>query len=135
MALRRPVRFGGPRRAAQPGVAPLTVSGPPPHNRCDTAAALVPPNSWFVEADDHTAEIRVHGGEDGCGTEIRTTPYFEASTADVTTWDPWIASTQSSTSTLDVIGRARADFAFLPLGVGRRRGWGLGSPTTEALNR
>lgn len=37
-------------------------------------------------SDDRTAEIRVHDGEDGCGTEIRTTPYLEATPAEATTW-------------------------------------------------
>ena len=37
-------------------------------------------------SDDGTHEIRTHNGDDGCGTEIRTPPYWVASPTEATAW-------------------------------------------------
>lgn len=38
-------------------------------------------------SEDGAAEIRVHDGEDGCGTEIRTIPYIDPDhPGDADTW-------------------------------------------------
>lgn len=38
-------------------------------------------------SQDRATEIRIHDGEDGCGTQIHTTPYFIPETpSEATTW-------------------------------------------------